>query len=659
VTIDHVMERIGRIVAADQGLEVHVRGAQAFATPGAVTIPAIEAYEYLGRNAERMLHGVLDHECGHASDTLFEYFKKAQDISPALRALLNAVEDVYIEGRQARRYIGCGQNLQAMNDWFWATEGKGGKTVSQQIAEADTWTAFLLAVVVTQHEGGRPLSVIESLNPAVHKMLLEVEPELRKIKPLFDQPRATASCYEIAKRIYDHFATPPPPEPEPEEGRGEDEDKGEGGEGEPEEGEGGEAQAAEGEAQAAEGEGAEGEASDEGGEPEEGEAAEGEASAAEGEGKGTRAGRALEIERWSPPEGVPLDPTQAIERALTKIFEQPSETLPYIVFSHEWDLERDFSHDEHSEEVTSRYARLEKSAREATGQLAQAFEVSLQARRERRPVANSDEGEVDASLLAEYSVGAANPDRIYCDYVAEDERAAAVAVLIDCSGSMGNGEGSKSHLAAQTAVALHRALSAVQIPHEVTGFTTASHYLDEHPWFGEGSPHTAAALRQFRAMEAVHSDAMARGTDLLRFARSHGIYAPVHAVFKDFGTEDGRGLAHIAGIGNNLDGEAVLWQARRLARRPESRRIMLVCSDGFPAGSYDNAQGARYLKEAVRRVLDAGIEVYGIGMQSGAVSQFYPVHLVCADMADLSKLALGALSEVLIENRQERAWVTL
>jgi len=607
VTIEHVMERIGRIVAADQGLEVHVRGAQAFATPGAVTIPAIEAYEYLGRNAERMLHGVLDHECGHASDTLFEYFKKAQDISPALRALLNAVEDVYIEGRQARRYIGCGQNLQAMNDWFWATEGKGGKTVSQQIAEADTWTAFLLAVVVTQHEGGRPLSVIESLNPAVHKMLLEVEPELRKIKPLFDQPRATASCYEIAKRIYDHFATPPPPEPEPEEG----------------------------------------------------EAAEGEASAAEGEGKGTRAGRDLEIERWSPPEGVPLDPTQAIERAITKIFEQPSETLPYIVFSHEWDLERDFSHDEHSEEVTSRYARLEKSAREATGQLAQAFEVSLQARRERRPVANSDEGEVDASLLAEYSVGAANPDRIYCDYVAEDERAAAVAVLIDCSGSMGNGEGSKSHLAAQTAVALHRALSAVQIPHEVTGFTTASHYLDEHPWFGEGSPHTAAALRQFRAMEAVHSDAMARGTDLLRFARSHGIYAPVHAVFKDFGTEDGRGLAHIAGIGNNLDGEAVLWQARRLARRPESRRIMLVCSDGFPAGSYDNAQGARYLKEAVRRVLDAGIEVYGIGMQSGAVSQFYPVHLVCADMADLSKLALGALSEVLIENRQERAWVTL
>ena len=60
MSVDHEMQRVGRITAADQTLDVHVRGVRAYAVPGAVTVPNISTYEWLGRRAKRMLHGLLD-----------------------------------------------------------------------------------------------------------------------------------------------------------------------------------------------------------------------------------------------------------------------------------------------------------------------------------------------------------------------------------------------------------------------------------------------------------------------------------------------------------------------------------------------------------------------------------------------------------------------
>ena len=226
---------------------------------------------------------------------------------------------------------------------------------------------------------------------------------------------------------------------------------------------------------------------------------------------------------------------------------------------------------------------------------------------------------------------------------------------------MGNGPKSKAHLAKLTALALHQALSTCQIEHEITGFTT---FEDRAPHSWLAGDFGALARQNMARLDEALVEAEAQGTDVFKFARclrpwQHGrlLQVPLYGVFKSFGSTDARGLENVAGLSHNLDGEAVLWQANRIAQRPEKRRVMFVLSDGNPEGSIDNAQGARYLSEAVQRVIASGIEIYGIGMNSTAVRTFYPEHWVCSDMQDLGRLAMTAMTDVLLRSRTERTWV--
>jgi cobalamin biosynthesis protein CobT len=688
MSISHAMERIARIVAADQQLKVRVRGALAYATPGEVTIPAIENFSHLGAYAERMLHGLLDHECGHALDSDFALVEKAAAQSPAFKALLNAIEDGYVEGRQGLRYRGCVDNLEQKNRWYWEVP-HDGKTVASRIQSEDDWTAFLLAVaVVVRPHGGRTIEDIAPVNPKVHAMLEQVRADLEEVATLYELPKATARCYEIAERIYKRFAK----EAEEESGSSEEQSDGEQQEDQQEQedskdsSEGAESNAASPEEQTSTETEEPSEESDQGSEEseetpdddseQESSAGDDDQGAEEAEpdpepesaqeqgqdGEQDEQDKTaklperikVDLERWENP-GTPLDPEQAVQVEIEKVFDQPASVAPYLVYSHDWDVERDFSENPESARRAKNYSIIEAETRTAAEALISAFEVGLRAKRERRPVPYHDEGEIDVPALLEYSVGAISPDQIFCDRVAEDDRCAAVAVLVDCSGSM---SGPRAELALRTAIALHSALDAVQIPHEVTGFTTIGPFDTEscHPWAaGMNAELTARRLDIKREVEVARG----KGVDLEKFTRSIPEETPFHAVFKSFSSDAAEGLLNIAGIGNNLDGEAVLWQAARLARRPESRRVMFVLSDGYPAGSIDNAQGRRHLAESVSRAIDAGIEVYGIGIQSKAVAEFYPQHWICSSLQELTELAFSAVSEVLVNNRQERECVTL
>lgn len=368
----------------------------------------------------------------------------------------------------------------------------------------------------------------------------------------------------------------------------------------------------------------------------------------------------MDLTRWTPPPNFVFNPEDEITRVVKSVFEARGKTQPYTVFSNEFDLERDFS----SEDLRARSEAWDdavEDARLAADSLVLAFEHALRAKRDKRPVGGYDEGEVDVTLLAEYGVGACPVDRLYQQYVAEDDGDVAVSILLDCSGSMGQGARAPSRLARQAAIAMHLALAQCQLAHEITGFTTAHSGSDDHPW-EKGVER--AVVENFARMRAALVEAQAHGTNLSKFAREvfdvredGGLCVPSYAVFKSFDHADARGLMEVTGIANNLDGEAVLWQARRLARRPEPRRVMFVLSDGAPAGSHDNYQGATYLKDVVERVVASGIEVYGIGMRSEAVRQFYPIWWLCHDMDDLAALAVESLIDVLTRSRQERRWV--
>ncbi|MBA1149262.1 cobaltochelatase subunit CobT, partial [Ectothiorhodospiraceae bacterium WFHF3C12] len=70
----------------------------------------------------------------------------------------------------------------------------------------------------------------------------------------------------------------------------------------------------------------------------------------------------------------------------------------------------------------------------------------------------------------------------------------------------------------------------------------------------------------------------------------------------------------------NIDGEALLWAAGRLARRPERRRILIVIGDGAPrdrATAAANGDGylAGHLASVIAGIERAGrIELLGVGI---------------------------------------------
>jgi cobaltochelatase CobT len=104
-------------------------------------------------------------------------------------------------------------------------------------------------------------------------------------------------------------------------------------------------------------------------------------------------------------------------------------------------------------------------------------------------------------------------------------------------------------------------------------------------------------------------------------------------VFKGFDTPlkgvRGRFMS-IQGHGSNVDGESVAWAARRLAARPEKRKILVVISDGRPATM---AAGKSFhetwrilqdhLRYVVKSITSSGIEVIGIGAGTAEPAAYY------------------------------------
>ncbi len=175
-------------------------------------------------------------------------------------------------------------------------------------------------------------------------------------------------------------------------------------------------------------------------------------------------------------------------------------------------------------------------------------------------------------------------------------------------------------------------LAQLRIPFEVLGFTSGPHTDGQHRFY--------AATPEDRAI----------------FARWGGLRT---IVYKDFGEDfrrvSGR-LDAMARFGKgeaNYDGESLLLAARRLAAasRPGERRILLVLSDGLPAGTVTAhplwSRQQEHLHTAVRQVRAAGIELFGIGIESDSVRRYYPEHVVVTSAADLPRETVRALDQLL------------
>jgi cobaltochelatase CobT len=157
-----------------------------------------------------------------------------------------------------------------------------------------------------------------------------------------------------------------------------------------------------------------------------------------------------------------------------------------------------------------------------------------------------------------------------------------VSLLFDQSGSM---RGQKILFAAASADVAQEFLLTLKISVEILGFTTSK-------WKG-GRSRTRWKWR-FRPKKP------GRLNDLL-----HIIYRDADDKRASTGDWSFRQMLRPDLTKENIDGEAIEWAASRLLAAPESRKILIVLSDGAPVDdSTLTENGPTYLGDHLRQVVD-------------------------------------------------------
>lgn len=237
-----------------------------------------------------------------------------------------------------------------------------------------------------------------------------------------------------------------------------------------------------------------------------------------------------------------------------------------------------------------------------------------------------EEGRLDASRLAQ-RVSDPQQRAIFRDELPRPVSNAAVAILLDCSGSM------KAHARPLSLLVdlLGRALSMAGVPVDILGFSTQAWNggRARRDWQRAGQPGIPGRLNE--RLHIVFKDA-ARPW---RHAR-HGIAA----------------LRRPDLFREGVDGEAVEWACERLLARPAQRRILLVISDGCPMDTATHqANDAHYLDQHLRQVVarheragDVQIRALGVGLDLGV---FYRQRLAVDLGEPVDEALLRAVGDLL------------
>ena len=190
-------------------------------------------------------------------------------------------------------------------------------------------------------------------------------------------------------------------------------------------------------------------------------------------------------------------------------------------------------------------------------------------------------------------------ERVFRQRVVSDTTDTAVCLLVDCSGSM---SGSKFDMACAGAGALAEALKPLNIAYSIYGFTNTVATEDPIIWlfseFGEKVTQTNLVKR---------------------FEKVSG------------------------GLWQNSDGDAVAYATMRLSQRKEQRKVLLVLSDGSPAGREHAGDIEAYTLQTVQNAENMGIDVYGIGICDSNVTRFYKKNVVVHDLPKLSPTILSII----------------
>ena len=101
-------------------------------------------------------------------------------------------------------------------------------------------------------------------------------------------------------------------------------------------------------------------------------------------------------------------------------------------------------------------------------------------------------------------------------------------------------------------------------------------------------------------------------------------------------------------MGNNPDGDAVVWGYHQLRQAKGKRKILFVMSDGHPATYRPGDQGA-YLKRVCTLIEASPIRLFGLGLMSHAVEEFYSRNAVVNSAAEIENKIIELVDNFILE----------
>jgi cobaltochelatase CobT len=261
--------------------------------------------------------------------------------------------------------------------------------------------------------------------------------------------------------------------------------------------------------------------------------------------------------------------------------------------------------------------------------LANRLQRRLMAQQSRAWEFDLEEGMLDPARLSRVVVDPLHP----LSFKREKDttfRDTVVTLLLDNSGSM---RGRPITVAATCADILARTLERCGVKVEILGFTTRAWKggQSREAWLAAGKPSNPGRLNDLRHIIYKAAD------------------APWRRARKNLGLMMREGL-----LKENIDGEALDWAHKRLLGRSESRRILMMISDGAPVDdSTLSVNPGNYLERHLRWVIDdietrSPVELIAIGIGHD-VTRYYRRAVTIVDAEELGGVMTDKLAELFDE----------
>ena len=301
----------------------------------------------------------------------------------------------------------------------------------------------------------------------------------------------------------------------------------------------------------------------------------------------------------------------------------------YKIFTNEYDEIKEAEELENEEEIIRLRKNLDQqliNLQNVIAKLANKLQRLLLASQSRSWEFDLEEGMLDASKLSRVIIDPLH----HLSYKIEKKtefKDTVVTLLIDNSGSM---RGRPISVAAICADILSRTLERCSVKVEILGFTTKNWKggKSREKWNLNNKPANPGRLNDLRHIIYKSAD------------------IPWRLSKKNLGLMLKEGL-----LKENIDGEALLWAFKRIAKRKEERKILMIISDGAPVDDSTLSVNSgdyleKHLKQTVKWIEEnSNIEVLAVGI-GHEVTRYYKRAIKIADVQELGDVMINQLTKL-------------